>query len=223
MRCTGCSQNIRPVVAVDIDGTLGDYHSHFTDFCYLYFGWERDRLLDVPWNGFSNFEDWLGLDRVKYREAKLAYRQGGNKRWLPLYEDAPEVMAGIRQSGAEIWIATTRPWQRLDNIDPDTQEWLRRHGIPYDHMLYGDDKYAQLISCVDPERIVAVIEDLPEQWERAKGLNLPVILRANHHNQATGTKITPQGTLVACGLWAVENVLEWRTQHERRIGTYDIS
>ena len=36
MLCTSCSAVIRPVVAFDLDGSLGDYHNHFLNFAEGY-------------------------------------------------------------------------------------------------------------------------------------------------------------------------------------------
>lgn len=222
MKCSDCSNNVKPIVVFDIDGTLGNYHAHFTFFCGLYFGW--DEVIDhTKYDGSVDFEDFLGITKAEYREAKLAYRQGGNKRWLPIYPEAASIVEDLAQM-AEIWICTTRPWQRLDNVDPDTREWLRRHRIlPHvSGLLYGDRKYFQLMETVDSRRITAVIEDLPEQVGIAKTLGLPVILRENYHNTAARngnvTRYVPRGSLVTCRQWAAVQVAEWLVNNDDRKG-----
>lgn len=208
MLCSGCSQKISPIVVCDIDGTLGDYHSHFTEFCRTYFGFT---MPGMPWDGTGEFEEHLGLTKEQYRAAKLAYRQGGNKRWLPAYPGVSEMVFSVYAAGAEVWIATTRPWDRLDNIDPDTREWLRRNDIRYDGLLYGEDKYRQLLEHVDMDRVVAVIEDLPEQFGMAHGLGLPVIMRENFHN--VHAKPIPRGRLDVCFNWALGRIKEWEEKY----------
>ena len=74
---------------------------------------------------------------------------------MPVYDDAVQFMQQLAAHGVEVWIATTRPWMRLDNIDPDTREWLARNEIPWDYMIYGEDKYEQLLERVDRERVLA--------------------------------------------------------------------
>lgn len=215
MLCSECSNEVRPIVAVDIDGTLGDYHKHFTWFCGNYWN-KTDLFTSEPWNGEGEFEEFLGLTKEQYREAKLAYRQGGMKRWLPLFPGAEFMMQQLHKAGAEVWIATTRPWQRLDNIDPDTREWLRRNEIHYDGLLYGEDKYGQLCEAVDRKRVVAVIEDLPFQVRQAKSLGLPVILRENHHNSTVSGNYVPRGSLDVCGVWAVNKIERWLDDDNRQ-------
>lgn len=169
MKCTECSKHVKPVIAVDIDGTLGMYHEHFTAFASDYVG----KQLRTGYPGGEEFSDYLGMSKQSYREAKLAYRQGGMKRSMPTHVGARAFMKEVWELGFEIWIATTRPWMRLDNIDPDTREWLFRNGIQYDYMIYGEDKYEQLVKAVGGERIVLVIDDLRDQcFEAMKQLRM---------------------------------------------------
>jgi hypothetical protein len=112
---------------------------------------------------------FMGVTLRSYRECKLAYRQGGLKRFMPCYPGASELSRSIRQKGAEVWICTTRPYLRLDSIDPDTREWLRRNKIQYDSILYGDDKYRELKRQAG-FRVAGVLEDLPELYLEAQKL-----------------------------------------------------
>ncbi len=179
MKCTDCNTLIYPVVGLDIDGTLGQYHQHFVVFLNNYFG---RPFVQMEWNGEGEFSDHLGLTKHEYREAKLAYRQGGYKRWMPVYPGAAELVAALHRLDVEVWLCTTRPWLRLDNIDPDTREWCRRTGIEFDGMLFGEDKYAQLLARVGPQRIVAVVDDEVGQLQQAYRLPLPTILRKHDFN-----------------------------------------
>jgi 5'(3')-deoxyribonucleotidase len=164
--CTRCSNPVRPIIAIDIDGTIGRYYQHFHDFAQEYL----DQILPADYDGIGDFGDYMGLEKNLYREIKLAYRQGGLKRTMPVYDGASEMTLRIIRAGAELWIATTRPWMRLDNIDPDTKYWLSKNNIYYDGLMYGDDKYYQLAHAVSRERVIGVLEDLPELFDVAKGL-----------------------------------------------------
>ncbi len=68
-------------------------------------------------------------------------------------------------------------------MDPDTREFLKRNGMVWDHILYGDYKYSDLVKIVGRERILAVVDDLPEQITRARKLGLPAIMRRGPHNE----------------------------------------
>lgn len=187
MLCSRCSERIRPVVGIDIDGTLGQYHAHFWDFLRMY--------LAVPcpdptpiYDGRESFREWgmrnYGIDERTWYDIKLAWRQGAGKRLMPIRRGAASFVRSIRDlaSEPEIWITTTRPYNRLDNVDPDSREWLRRHDVPFDHLLYDDDKYVTLSERVDPERVVAVLDDLPDMCLAAAvafGPNVPILMRTD--------------------------------------------
>ncbi len=167
MLCSNCNLTVRPVVALDVDGTLGDYHGHFIDFANAYLNVQVSRWYD----GTQTFKSWF-LERTECTEAewgaaKLAYRQGGMKRTMPILLGAQALAQSIRGRGAELWITTTRPYLSLDNIVPDTVEWLRRHRIEYDGMLFDEDKYSQLAERIDDRRVIAILDDLPEMYDAA--------------------------------------------------------
>jgi hypothetical protein len=91
----------------------------------------------------------------------------------------------VRRKGAEVWLTTTRPHDRFDRIDPDTREWLRRHNIEFDGLLYSEAKIEELAERVSPERVVAVLDDQRSVLEQAEDLNLGTpILRRTTYNAA---------------------------------------
>lgn len=148
----------RPVIALDIDGTLGDYHGHFLRFAEQWYGREMPNPEDI--NPGLPLHKFMRTSKATYRQCKLAYRQGGMKRSMPAYQGSSELTKFIRKSlNAEVWICTTRPYLRLDNIDPDTRHWLRRNGIQYDGVIWGPNKYRDLARRVGRDRLVSVLDD----------------------------------------------------------------
>lgn len=209
MRCSKCSVLVRPVVAIDIDGTLGDYHGHFIKFAEGYFG----RPLPRDFDGSIEFHEALGLPLGKYRDAKLAYRQGGMKRTMPRFDGAGILARQVRQV-AEVFITTTRPFLRLDQTDPDTRFWLDRHEIFFDGLLYDEDKYEKLADIIDPSRVVAVLDDLSTQYDAAKNMfgdRVP-ILRQNAYNSAMKRPNTVT-TLAEALSEIVERIHEWEGRY----------
>ncbi len=174
MLCSRCSEVVLPVVALDIDGTLGNYHEHFFKFVEGYLGRKSEEGFtrhtyqgDQPYGEFIC--DSFKTTMSEFRNAKLAYRQGGMKRTMPAYMDAASLAKEIFPS-CDLWVTTTRPYLRVDQIDPDTREWLRRNQIPYDGLLFHEDKYQVLADRVDPRRVVAIVDDLKENLESASDL-----------------------------------------------------
>lgn len=173
-----------PVVALDIDGTSGDYHGHFTWFAELYVG--RPMPSPTQFTGGVHFSKHLGVSMSTYNAMKLAYRQGGFKRSMPAYDGIGAFTKHVRASGVQVWICTTRPYLRLDNIDPDTRHWLRRNGLQYDAVLYGPHKYRDLVRAVGAGRVLCVFDDLPKMIAQARSLDLRAYMRAQPYNGSSG-------------------------------------
>jgi hypothetical protein len=216
MKCTKCSTVITPVVAIDIDGTMGLYHEHFLGFAEQYLGFE------VLWDykGGQPFRQWFKkqfttTDDV-WHDVKLAYRQGGMKRSMPVYPGAYELCKNIRTlGGAELWVTTTRPYIRHDNIDPDTREWLRRNNILYDYLLYDGQKYQKLGDLVG-SRVVAVLDDLAEELEEASSVfgSDVAILRMNSFNEYSRPYHQQVRSLHQAEVLILDKLRIWKEQHE---------
>lgn len=177
---TPTPDNGKPIVALDIDGTLGDYHGHFLRFAAEWYGRPMPDHRDI--NPGLPLHRFMGSSKATYRQCKLAYRQGGLKRSMPVYPGARELTVAVRKLGAEVWICTTRPYLRLDNIDPDTRHWLRRNALQHDAVLWGEYKYRDLVRSAGAGRVVAVLDDLPSLVSQARGLGLRTYLRAQPYN-----------------------------------------
>lgn len=170
-----------PVVALDIDGTLGAYHSHFTRFAREWTGKPMPSVSE-PTGGVP-FHKHLGISKATYRKVKLAYRQGGLKRSMPVYPGVGSLTRYIRSKGCQVWICTTRPYLSLDNIEPDTKHWLReRAKAQYDNVLFGPHKYRDLVKAVGLDRVVMVCDDLPEMTDQACDLGLRTYIRSQPYN-----------------------------------------
>jgi phosphoserine phosphatase len=179
----------RPIVAVDIDGTLGDHYEHTARFAEMWTGHDIKYDPVQGWPDDANkfqFHRALGVSKNTYRKIKLAYRQGGMKRSMPCYEGASELTRVLRKNKIEVWICTSRPYLRLDNIDPDTRHWLSRNRIQYDNIIYGDRKYSDLVRHVGKGRVVAVLDDLPEMCAQATRAGIHPIMIRRPHNEGSG-------------------------------------
>lgn len=214
---------LRPVVALDLDGTLFDWHSDFLEFAHNWlFG--RRKPGRQGWFQYKGgqLNHHMGITVEQYRAVKLAYRQSGLKRDLMAFPGAQNLVQAVRNAGAEVWACTTRPYLRLDNIDPDTREMLERNDIDVDGVIYGERKYRDLVELVDIERVVGVLDDLPEMviQARSKGLNAMLIQR--QHNQEWWAGNEPEKlayvppalpTLAAARDWLVAELNDWKAKH----------
>jgi hypothetical protein len=219
MICTECSEPIKPVIAVDIDGTLGDYHNSFVTFAAQWLNKWPDRMYDYA--GHMPHGDWFtrcfNVDRTTFRAIKLAYRQGGMKRIMPIYAGASAFMNGAFRKDCEVWITTTRPWERFDRVDPDSRHWLEKHDIPFHVLMYDEDKVNQLWQRVDPRRVVMVLDDQADILKEVARLinpGAPVMFSGPHNAQATwgGRRVS---NFKEAGLLLDVLLANWRHHHAR--------
>lgn len=203
---------MKPVVAVDIDGTLANYHGHFFSFAEQWLG-----VAGTGWamnyDGSVRMADHMDIDDQTYRQIKLAYRQGGLKRMMPIYDHAPEMIKELRGAGAEVWITTTRPYLRLDNVDPDTRFWLDHHRIPYDGLIYDEQKFRVLGDIVGHDRVVCVLDDLPEKVDQAAKFGFAAIQRWTTYNSAVRRE-PGAATLRSATIMLLRHVRAWSQSHE---------
>ena len=170
-----------PVIGLDLDGTSGDHHGHFTRFAELWTGKPMPPVDEFT--GGVHFSKHLGISRETYNKIKLAYRQGGMKRSMPVYDGIGDFTRYVRSRGVQVWICTTRPYLNLSNIEPDTRHWVReRARIQYDGLLYGPHKYRDLVKQVGRERVLVVYDDLPKMIEQALDLGLRAAMRTQPYN-----------------------------------------
>ena len=171
-------------MSVDIDGTLANYHGSLIEFVDKFWDQEFSWAFGT-YDGSCDMADYYNIEKEKYRIAKLAYRQGGNKRFMPLMYGAFEFMEWLSSKPVEIWLTTNRPYLRHDNIDTDTRWWLNKNDIKFHGIVYEDSgKYEQLIATVDQERILLVIDDLPERVMEADFLGLEAFQIQTAYNRA---------------------------------------
>lgn len=200
-----------PVFGLDIDGSLGDYHGHFLRFAQEWLGREMPDPKQI--NPGVPLYKFMGVGKTTYRRIKQAYRQGGLKRSLPVYEHASELSHDLRKRlKTETWICTTRPYLAHGPIDPDTRHWLLRNKIQYDNIVWGERKYRDLKNLAG-DRVAGVLEDLPEMAEQAIELDLPVVMLDQPYNQwydPGGMKVIRVYDLKEAAYWAEVLVKRWK-------------
>lgn len=180
---------LRPVIGLDIDGTLGYYHEHFIRYAEGFLQKEFHRVDKSLWQeGEESFWKIFGVSKTRYREMKLGYRLGRMKRSMPVIPGAADFTRAVRAAGAEVWVCTTRPYLSLDNIEPDTRWWLKQNGIQFDGLLFGPNKYRDLAKMVGRERVLGVLDDEPENLVRARGAGLNAFLNDRYYNRHVHTE-----------------------------------
>lgn len=200
---------LRPIIGLDIDGTIGVYHDHFERF---FREWSGKATPGTGYKGGESFASYLGTSKATYRQAKLAYRLGGWKRSMPVYEGAQYMVRTWRSMGAEVAICTTRPFLSLEAVEKDTHHFLRRNGIQHDYVIHGERKYLDLAR-FGADRIAFVVDDLPEMVGQARSAGLPALLRSQPYNDGSvdGAIVVPDiSTLRGVGCTLIDI---WKEKH----------
>jgi hypothetical protein len=139
-----------------------------------------------------------------------------SRRWImPCYFGSADLTWGAHQAGSEVWLATTRPYMRHDSTDPDTRHWLEKNGVFFDHLLYDEDKYHRLAELVDPDRVVMVLEDLPEMFDAAEEF-FPgrAVMYENNHNRCPASVRHPScATLGGALQMALARIETWKERY----------
>ena len=228
MLCSKCSAPVTPVVAFDIDGTLGDFHGHFINFLERYIDYTGSHCCGYDiYRGDSSFYNWAdamyNLDYRTWQDIKLAYRQGAQKRSMPINPGAHEAVLSAAREGCEIWFTTTRPYLRLDNIDPDTRFWLDKVlGVEdlYSGMIYDELKYERFRELVDPQRVILIVEDLAEMYDAAAlifGEGVPVLVDSIYNSEAQDAMMHRVSDMYALPGLIMQRANRWRMEHGDQI------
>ncbi len=129
---------MKPIVIIDIDGTIGDYYSSFFAFARDWLGLYKDDWAET-YDGSVPMAKHMKIGDALYRQIKLAYQQGGIRRSMKPFVAAGTFTEWMGTLDVEVWV--TNP--RMDSrhfTDPGIRHWLKRNNIRFDHLIYEDDR-----------------------------------------------------------------------------------
>lgn len=161
----------RDVIVFDLDGTVADFRGGFAEW------WGRTDNVASLHADIDN-----GVRYNDYENTKTAFEvQGGYER-LPAYPDAIALLKAERSRGAFLFCTTARPADRFERVREDTLNWMRKHGIYPDAIVFGrDERIIQLLRLRRDNRIV-MLEDDPTLAMRAVGSGIATMLRTQPYN-----------------------------------------
>lgn len=181
----------RKVVGVDIDGILADYPRSLVDFMntkecrdlvdglskYIVFPHEAVKSYDI----FADF----GIDRETAKQVKHYYRETGYKRYIPVYSDAKRFLTTLRDKGYVIALVTSRPYKEYNRIFADTMTWLENNELPYDVVLWAEDKGTKLVEEFGKDNIEFFIDDVAEYANSVADRGIRTYLMDKTYNRAS--------------------------------------
>lgn len=114
---------------------------------------------------------------------KDEFYQDGRFRDMPPIEGAPAALRALKARGWTIVIVTARPQWQYKRLYADTLEWLDKHEVPHDHVLFNKDKVEAVHSHLAPAWPRAFIEDHERNARALADAGIPVLLFDRPHNQ----------------------------------------
>lgn len=130
------------LVITDLDGCVADLS-----------GWQRQ--LDTAGGNGPMSDGKLRL----LESLKEDFYRGGGFRDLPPIPGARETLRKMRAAGYSVAVITARPYWQYKRLYSDTIEWLKRHDIEYDLILFNKDKAEAIYEHIHPAQPLFFIED----------------------------------------------------------------
>lgn len=126
------------VCGVDIDGVLNYYPEPWVHYINAQLNTRFDSLLEAK----------MAVPYQIYKDLKYQYRSCGIKENLEVRAGAKEMLDGLKHLGYTILIITSRPFDEHRTLFSQTVNWFNKNQLPYDGIIFGKDKYQQIITQV---------------------------------------------------------------------------
>ena len=165
------------VICVDIDGVLAKYPTGFVSFI------EKEKKIKIPkpqtYNLYDEVGAIIGKDEVK--RLKHKFRESGEKRYLPILPGCAKVLQEIKSTGNKIILLSARPVKKYTRIFGDTIEWLKSNKIPYDAIIWDENKEEKILN--EFPKIKFMVEDHPGNAQKIAAAGYKVFLMDAPYNQ----------------------------------------
>lgn len=151
------------IALVDIDGVLTNYPQGFLQELDLLLPdcYDLDRSFCTTRLKMFEISNEIGVTYKDLREAKHHWRESGGYRRLSTRYDW--VTSDLKKLGFQVVLLSNRPFHRYKRIWGDTLEWLVKHGIEFDGLMFAEDEKIDIFEIFDIDKIKLVVEDDPSQ------------------------------------------------------------
>lgn len=168
--------NKENIAICDIDGILYPWPETFLEFITER---EFNPFNEVRFNNLEEFEKYFDLK--KQLELKDAYRKSGIKANADVVDGAIEFTYKLKELGYTIILVTARPYQKYQRIYADTLQWLNKHDIKFDAIIWNEDKEKYLIENFPSAKFI--IEDDYKNALKLSNAGFKVFLKNTIYNE----------------------------------------
>lgn len=123
------------VAVIDIDGVLNTYPEPLLRLI--------EHRVNKRYNSLAAAKRDLG---ALYEEIKHEFRESGLEAKQPLRPGAKTLFKWLSDNNYSIVLLTSRPAAEYRRIEIDTISWLKLHSLPYDLVLFAEDKLREIRS-----------------------------------------------------------------------------
>jgi uncharacterized HAD superfamily protein len=166
------------IAVFDLDGVICNYPENWLEFLNNKF-YTSYRLNDVKDLELIAPE----IPRKEYYEAKFEFRESGLEALSPKpIKYSKKVLEYLKRNGYTIVILSSRPYRKHKRLFADTIQWLNIHKIPFDCILWDENKEERIIKEIP--NISFIVEDNPETvYKLSKIGNIKIYILDKPYNK----------------------------------------
>jgi len=159
----------KDTVIIDIDGCLNHYPNPLKMWAEVFLNLDQSESKKA----IKKNND-LELLKKTYRHSNmLSY-------YLPR-EGAREVLEKLKRNGYSVTMLTSRNPKKNPEIKTITENWLYKHKIPFDSIIFTKNKSDHIKK--NENKIIMVVEDEPEILNSFKKLKTEIVVFKNDLNK----------------------------------------
>lgn len=167
------------IAAIDIDGVLAEYPAGFVSFLEEKTGKKLSQIPIPHYDLYAVLSKEVG-GYAEMKKYKHEYRATGQKRFLPVVDGAVASMKRLKKLGYTVVLLSARPVSQYPRIFADTMEWLKANDIPYDAILWDENKEEKVVKSFP--KMQFMVEDHAGNANRVARMGYKVYLISKPYN-----------------------------------------
>jgi|3_EtaG_2_1085321.scaffolds.fasta_scaffold00278_32 sRNA-binding regulator protein Hfq len=144
-------KSTHPIALIDIDGVIAQYPKPLMTYFALQVG-------DEEWID-KQPSDFLRHNPTLFHELKREYRLSGRKSQVPIVPGIRTFMNWLKSNEYTIVLLTARPYDKIYRIYADTLKFLSENNIPYDCIIWNENKGQYAVEHLGSANVEFAIDD----------------------------------------------------------------